>query len=80
MSIDRHSLAKELPEFKEKIHELKMNDRHFARLFDDYHDLDHEMIRIKERVENTSDEYLESLKKQRLHLKDQLYSLLKSAS
>ena len=47
MSIDRHSLAKELPEFKEKIHELKMNDRHFARLFDDYHDLDHEMIRIE---------------------------------
>ncbi|TMN90417.1 GTP-binding protein [Pseudoalteromonas phenolica] len=80
MSIDRHSLAKELPEFKEKIHELKMHDRHFARLFDDYHDLDHEMIRIEERVENTSDEYLESLKKQRLHLKDQLYSLLKSAS
>lgn len=80
MSIDRHSLAKELPEFKEKIHELKMNDRHFARLFDDYHDLDHEMIRIGEGVENTSDEYLESLKKQRLHLKDQLYSLLKSAS
>lgn len=70
MSIGRHSLAKELPEFKEKIHELKMNDRHFARLFDDYHDLDHEMIRIVEGVENTSDEYLESLKKQRLHLKD----------
>ena len=57
-----------------------MNDRHFARLFDDYHDLDHEMFRIEEGVENTSDEYLESLKKQRLHLKDQLYSLWKSAS
>ena len=80
MIIDRHSLAKELPEFKDKIHELKMNDRHFARLFDDYHDLDHEVIRIEEGVENTSDEYLESLKKQRLHLKDQLYSILKSAS
>jgi len=80
MIIDRHSLAKELPEFKDKIHELKMNDRHFARLFDDYHNLDHEVIRIEEGVENTSDEYLESLKKQRLHLKDQLYSILKSAS
>ncbi|MEQ3515554.1 YdcH family protein [Pseudoalteromonas sp. BZB3] len=62
------------------MHELKMNDRHFARLFDDYHNLDHEVIRIEEGVENTSDEYLESLKKQRLHLKDQLYSILKSAS
>ncbi|TMO54231.1 YdcH family protein [Pseudoalteromonas phenolica] len=80
MIIDRHSLAKELPEFKEKIHELKMNDRHFARLFDDYHNLDHEVIRIEEGVENTSDDYLESLKKQRLHLKDQLYAILRSAS
>ncbi|CAH9051829.1 hypothetical protein PSECIP111951_01655 [Pseudoalteromonas holothuriae] len=79
MHIERHSLAKELPEFKDKIHELKMKDRHFARLFDDYHNLDHEVIRIEEGVENTSDEYLDSLKKQRLHLKDQLYAILKSA-
>ncbi|BBN81271.1 hypothetical protein PA25_12560 [Pseudoalteromonas sp. A25] len=79
MNIERHSLAKELPEFKDKIHELKMKDRHFARLFDDYHNLDHEVIRIEEGVENTSDEYLDSLKKQRLHLKDQLYAILKCA-
>lgn len=79
MTIERHSLAKELPEFKDKIHELKMQDRHFARLFDDYHDIDHAVIRIEDGVENSSDEYLESLKKQRLQLKDQLYSILRNA-
>ncbi|CAM4146948.1 YdcH family protein [Pseudoalteromonas byunsanensis] len=79
MNIERHSLAKELPEFKDKIHELKMKDRHFARLFDDYHNVDHEVIRIEEGLENTSDEYLESLKKRRLYLKDQLYRILKCA-
>lgn len=79
MIIERHSLAKELPEFKEEIHSMKMENRHFAKLFDKYHDLDHEIIRIEEGVENTSDEYLEDLKKQRLHLKDELYGMLKAA-
>lgn len=79
MIIERHSLVKELPEFKDQIHQLKMNDRHFSRLFDEYHNVDHEVIRIEEGIETSSDEYLEGLKKQRLHLKDQLFSLLKAA-
>ncbi|MBE0367553.1 YdcH family protein [Pseudoalteromonas sp. MMG013] len=79
MNIERHSLAKELPEFKDKIHHLKMNDRHFSRLFDDYHEIDHAVIRIEDGVENTSDAYLESLKKQRLQLKDQLYHILRNS-
>lgn len=79
MIIDRHSLAKELPEFKEQIHQLKMENRHFAKLADQYHDLDNEIIRIEEGVENTTDEYVEGLKKKRLHLKDELFSMLKKA-
>jgi hypothetical protein len=31
MTIERHSLAKELPEYRDQIHTLKMNDNHFAR-------------------------------------------------
>ncbi len=80
MIIDRHSLVKELPEMKDKIHQLKMQDAHFARLFDEYHDIDHAVIRIEEGIENTSDEYLEELKKKRLFLKDNLFDLLKKAS
>lgn len=79
MIIDRHSLAKELPEFKEQIHQLKMENRHFAKLADEYHELDNEIIRIEEGVENTSDEYVDGLKKKRLHLKDQLFEMLKKA-
>ncbi|MEI5638373.1 MULTISPECIES: YdcH family protein [unclassified Pseudoalteromonas] len=79
MNIERHSLAKELPEFKNQIHELKMSDNHFSKLFKDYHDIDNAVIRIEDGVEHASDEHLESLKKQRLWLKDQLYSLLKAA-
>lgn len=79
MIIDRHSLAKELPEFKQQIHDLKMSDKHFSRLADEYHDLDNEIIRIEEGVENTSDEYVDNLKKKRLDLKDQLFTMLKAA-
>lgn len=79
MIIDRHSLAKELPEYKEQIHQLKMENRHFAKLADEYHDLDNEIIRIEEGVENTADEYVDGLKKKRLHLKDQLFAMLKDA-
>ena len=79
MIIERHSLAKELPEYKDKIHDLKMSNNHFSRLFDEYHELDHEVIRIEEGIENTSDEYLDGLKKKRLALKDELYSMLRAA-
>ena len=79
MIIDRHSLAKELPEYKEQIHQLKMENRHFARLADEYHDIDNEIIRIEEGVENTADEYVDGLKKKRLKLKDELFEMLKQA-
>ena len=78
--IENHSLANELPEYKQQIHELKMNNNHFHKLFVDYNDTDHEIHRIEEGVENTSDEYLEGLKKKRLNLKDEMFNMLKAAS
>ncbi|MBE0510351.1 MAG: YdcH family protein [Chromatiales bacterium] len=74
---EHHDLVHELPEYREQIHELKMNNKHFARLFDEYHDVDHEIRRIEQGVETPSDAYLEDLKKKRLHLKDELYAMLK---
>ncbi|MCB1616173.1 MAG: YdcH family protein [Pseudomonadales bacterium] len=76
MQIENHSLLNEFPELKEQIHELKLNDRHFHRLFDEYHEVDHEVHRIEMDIQPTSDEYLETLKKKRLHLKDELYAML----
>ena len=76
---EKHDLIHEFPEYKDKIHELKLSDEHFARLFVEYHELDHEVRRIEEGVETTSDEYLEERKKQRLNLKDQLFEMLKKA-
>ncbi|WP_372985968.1 YdcH family protein [Marinobacter sp.] len=77
MSLEKHDLIHELPESREAIHQLKTGSTHFAKLFDEYHELDHEIHRIESGAENTSDDYLEDQKKQRLHLKDQLYSMIR---
>ena len=77
MLTEKHDLIHELPEHREKIHELKMNNNHFARLFEEYHEVDHEVHRIETGVENTSDDYLEGRKKRRLYLKDELYRMIK---
>ena len=77
MEIEKHDLLHEFPEHKETIHELKMNDPHFKKLFDEYHEVEHEVHRIETGAENTSDHYLEEKKKLRLSLKDQLYAIIK---
>lgn len=76
---EKHDLIHEFPEYRETIHNLKLTDQHFARMFAEYHDIDHEVHRIETGVESTSDEYLEEKKKQRLHLKDELYAMIKNA-
>ena len=75
---EKHDLIHEFPEYKEKIHKLNASNPHFAKLCDEYHELDDEVLRIEEGIENTSDDYLESIKKKRLLLKDQLYGILQS--
>lgn len=77
MPIEKHDLLHELPEYKERIHELKISNKHFAKIFADYHDIDHEIHRIEEGVETPSDDYTEKLKKKRLSMKDELFSMLK---
>lgn len=79
MTIENHSLHNEFPEMAEQIRALKMKDRHFSRLFDEYHEIDREVRRIEEEVEAASDDRLEDLKMRRLHLKDDLYAMLKEA-
>ena len=47
MSLDKHDLHHEFPEYNDAIHALKVSDPHFAALFAQYHDLDHEVRRIE---------------------------------
>ena len=73
---EAHYLLHEFPEHKERIHNLKMENNHFARLFDEYHELDHQLHRIQQDIETPADEVVEELKLKRLHLKDNLLEMI----
>ena len=80
MPIEKHDLLHELPEHRDTIHDLKMSDAHFARLFDEYHDVDKEVHRIEENIETPSDEYTHERKIKRLALKDELLQIIQKAA
>lgn len=71
-----HELAAEFPELKERIHDLKISDRHFVRLFDAYHVVNRDVHRAEAAGLNITDEHYEELKRKRMNLKDELYALL----
>jgi uncharacterized protein YdcH (DUF465 family) len=76
---EHHDLVHELPEYREKIHEMKLGNAHFAKLFDAYNEVEHEVRRIEQGIETPSDDYTEELKKKRLALKDELFQMLQAA-
>ena len=76
---EHHDLITEFPEYKDKIHELKMSNAEFAELYKQYQELDQEIYHIEEQFETPSDDYTEVQKKKRVMLKDQLYAMLKAA-
>ncbi len=79
MPLENHSLIHEFPEHRDAIHRLKTADTHFARLFTEYDTLTHDIHRIESGAEAAADHRLERLKKERLDLKDKLFTLLTAA-
>ena len=79
MSHTPHELAEEFPADVEKMHALKQSDAHFARLFDDYHDINGQVHLAETDVEPTSDDHLTEMRKTRLALKDEIAAMLAAA-
>ena len=71
-----HELHEEFPDKIAALRELKTSNGHFARLADSYHEVNREIHRVETDVTPASDEVLETLKKQRLHLKDEIAAML----
>ncbi len=67
------------PEYGEVISRLKLEDTHFARLFDKHNELDHKIKAIEANIELGTVTEVENLKKEKLRLKDELYLILKQA-
>jgi uncharacterized protein YdcH (DUF465 family) len=73
-----HELADEFPDLRQRIHDLKTTDERFAHLAERYHALNREIHRIDAGIEGASDEHAETLKKQRLQLKDRIAGMLRA--
>lgn len=74
--MEKHDLHHEFPEFEQRIHELKVSDNHFRKLFDEYHEVNNEIHRIETGAENTTDATLNALRTKRVHLKDELFAII----
>ena len=76
MTLEHHSLLKELPEHAEAIHNLKTENAHFRKLFDEYDQIDKHIFRVESAEEALGDIELEVLKKKRLALKDEMFGMI----
>lgn len=67
------------PEYRELISQLKTTDRHFLHIFTKHNELDQIITNMEAHRQPASHEEIETLKKQKLRLKDEMYQQLKKA-
>ncbi|ALL65292.1 hypothetical protein K788_0004542 [Paraburkholderia caribensis MBA4] len=67
------------PEYRDLIARLKQEDAHFARLFERHNELDHQVHNMETGVMHGDGRSIEVLKKEKLRLKDSLYTILRRA-
>jgi len=76
MSHTPHELADDTPEYKQKIHDLRLANAHFAKLVDAYHDVNREVHRMETRVETVDETTEHEARKRRMALKDEIMAML----
>ena len=68
------------PKYRDLISKLKTEDARFERLFDKHNELDQQIKNMEARIVSASNEEIDTLKKEKLALKDELYQILRKAS
>lgn len=76
MSHVAHELHEEFPDKAAAIHTLKSTNAHFSRLAEEYHTLNRTLHRMETEVEPADDATIETLKKKRVQLKDEISQIL----
>ncbi len=79
MSHTPHELAEEFPDQVDKIHELKTSNAHFTKLMDEYHEVNRAVHRAETGVEPVEELAEVAMRKKRMHLKDEIASMLAKA-
>lgn len=79
LNMDRPEDHRMFPEYRDLISRLKTEDAHFSRLFERHNELDHQISNMERGVTPADSFAIESLKKEKLLLKDKLYTVLRKA-
>ena len=66
------------PEFRDLISSLKGHDHHFTRLFDKHNEMDQQIKNMEARIVQATAIEIENLKKEKLQLKDKIYTHLRN--
>ena len=74
-----HTLAEEFPSQLEAIHNLKISDTRFAKLLQEYDEVNDQIHRSETRVDLLSEEAEQALRRRRMALKDAIAAGLAAA-
>lgn len=77
MTIEHHDLVHEFPQFRDRIHDLKISSNHFRKLFDEYHELTNSIENMEKETTVVATHTEEEAKMRRVRLKDELYRMLR---
>ena len=79
MSHTPHELAEEFPDKVAQMRELAQENAHFARLADEYHEINRAVHRAETNVEPMEELAEVDLRKKRAALKDEIWGMLSRA-
>ncbi len=65
-----------LHEYRDEIHELKQENAHFAKIFEKHNELDDKIAKAENGDIPMTDMEIETLKKEKLLLKDEAYKMI----
>ena len=68
------------PEYRDLITKLKNEDAHFALLFDKHNEIGQKIKNQEANIELATQQEVETLKKEKLKIKDELYAILRQYS
>lgn len=80
MSHTPHKLDDDFPEMAEKIDALKASDAHFARLVEDYAEMNDQVHKAESNLAPMEELAEMELRKKRMALKDEIYRMLTAAA
>lgn len=74
------AIHEEFPQDAARIHDLKLKDAHFARLLEEYDQVNDAVYQAESLIQPTSEAAEKELRRKRAHLKDEIARMLSAHS